>query len=141
MIQLRNVIAGISVFFSIATAHAGACSLAPLSIGPIAPGRINTFVGKTNGIEVRFINERTEGNIDVFPEPPLTIQNNTTNTTCTIDGGVWVRKSVFVSTDGAVLVTQEYSGSNDFLNFYDTHNCEKLHTIDVSNSAWEIHGW
>ncbi|MDD1622148.1 MAG: hypothetical protein LUQ11_11770, partial [Methylococcaceae bacterium] len=138
MFQLRQTIAIVFSILSLSIANAETCTLNALAINPIAPGQNDIFIGKSNLIELQFKNEKTEGIVEVFPEPPLTIKNQKLKTSCSIDGGIWVRKSVFISNNDSVIVTQEYSGSNDFLIFYNTENCKKIAEIDVSNSSFEI---
>lgn len=140
MFQIRQLVIGAFAILSVTIVNAGICILSPLPINPIAPERTDIYIGTSKLVEVQFRNEKTEGNVEVFPEPPLIVKNRKNNTTCSIDGGVWVRKSVFVSNNDSVVVTQEFSGSNDSLNFYDARTCKKINEIDVSNSTWEIRG-
>ncbi|WP_414674928.1 hypothetical protein [Limnobacter sp.] len=44
------------------------------------------------------------------------------------------RACVYVSRNASVLVTQEYSGSNDALSFYNTQTCQRVASVDVSKS-------
>ena len=138
MFQIRQLIIGTFAILSVTIVNAGTCTLSILPINPIAPERTDIFIGESKLIEVQFRNEKTEGNVEVFPESPFIVKNHKLNTTCFIDGGVWVRKSVFVSNNDSVVVTQEFSGSNDSLNFYDVRTCKKINEIDVSNSTWVI---
>lgn len=141
MYGYRSLVVGLFVLFSVfRLAVARECALTALPINPIAADRSDFFVGISGKLELRFVNDKTAGEVTVFPEPPLLITNLASKANCAIDGGVWVRKSVFVSQDNKVLVTQEFSGSNDFLIFYNTETCQKLYEIDVSNSNWSIHG-
>jgi hypothetical protein len=121
-----------------ALASGANCALTRVSIDPIDSNRTDLFVGKGKTIEVQFRNESTRPVVDVFPEPPLTVSNQASGRSCEIDGGVWVRKSVFLSPDEKILVVQEFSGSNDHLVFYDTNTCEKRREIDVSTAQWKI---
>lgn len=113
------------------------CTLTPLSIAPLA-GRNDVYVGHGRNISLEFRNEKNEGPVDVFPEPPLVIYHRPSGSTCAIEGGVWVRHSVFISADEKVIITLEFSGSNDSLNFYDTSTCGRFASIDVSGARWEI---
>jgi hypothetical protein len=117
---------------------ANACTFINLPITPLSPEKIDTFLGITEIIDVRFNNEKTEGNIEVFPDSPLIITNRKTNSACSIDGGVWVRKDIYVSDDSTVILAHEFSGSNDFLTFYDARDCKKIGEIDISNSVWRV---
>ena len=111
------------------------------AIEPAAAEPTDTYVGKTASLELRFHNDKTSGAVEVFPEPPLVVKHLPTQRECRIDdGGIWVRQHVYASTQGQVLVTHEYSGSNDQLVFYDTRTCAKLASIDVSNKTWAVDG-
>jgi hypothetical protein len=35
-------------------------------------------------------------------------------------------------------LAHEFSGSNDFLTFYDARDCKKIGEIDISNSVWRV---
>lgn len=122
------------------SAIAGHCALKPLPIVAAAPDRHDLFVGRSSLVELRFKSDKTEGEIDTFPEPPLVVRQVVSGKTCDIDGGIWVRKSVFISTADRVIVTHEFSGSNDSLNFYDAFTCEKLQEIGTSHATWHIKG-
>lgn len=122
----------------VSMSSADACTFSNLPINPISPDNTDIFLGASEIIDVRFNNEKTEGNVDVFPDSPLIITNKKTNSTCSIDGGVWVRKDVYVSDDGMVVLAHEFSGSNDFLSFYDTRSCRKIGGLDISDSTWRL---
>ena len=124
--------------FNADLAFTGNCALTRVLINPIESNRTDVFVGKGKTIEVQFRNESTRPVVDVFPEPPLTVNNQASGRSCDIDGGVWVRQSVYLSRDEKMLVVQEFSGSNDHLVFYDTNTCEKRSEIDVSMALWRI---
>ena len=127
------------VIFAIASiSSANACTFINLPINPISPEKIDTFLGESEVIDIKFNNEKTEGKIEVFPDSPLIVTNKKTNSTCSIDGGVWVRKDVYVSDDNTVIMAHEFSGSNDFLSFYATQSCKKIGEIDISNSMWTV---
>ncbi|MEW5757786.1 MAG: hypothetical protein AB1810_15970 [Pseudomonadota bacterium] len=111
-----------------------------IQIDPIQPSRLDVFVGKGNTIALEFHNENPNPAVDVFPEPPLTVRHIPSGHSCEIDGGVWVRRSVYLSADEATLLVQEYSGSNDHLVFYRTRSCKKIHEIEVSGALWKISG-
>lgn len=140
MLRLGQLIIGTLSIFSATVVYAGACTLSPLPINPVTSTHADTFIGQSQWVDVEFKNEKMQGDVETFPEPPLIIRNRKSNTTCSIDGGIWVRKSVFISQNADVVVTQEYSGSNDFLNFYNTATCKKMNEINVSNSTWKILG-
>ena len=118
-----------------------ACTLQPVTIEPAAAEPTDTYVGRTASLELRFHNDKKSGAVEVFPEPPLVVKRLPAGRECRIDdGGIWVRRHVYASVEGQVLVTHEYSGSNDQLVFYDTHTCGKRASIDVSNKTWAVEG-
>jgi len=114
------------------------CALTQVPINPIEPARNDIFVGKAATLELRFRNESARQGVDVFPEPPLTVHHSASGESCDIDGGIWVRRSVYLSADEKILLVQEFSGSNDQLVFYDTTTCKKRSEIDVSGARWKI---
>ncbi|MFZ6777152.1 hypothetical protein ACO0LD_10040 [Undibacterium sp. Ji83W] len=120
--------------------HAAGCQLHKLAVIPLTPGQYEIFHAKSKSVELRFHSESNDPEVDAFPEPPLQVLQLATNTQCEINSGIWVRKDVYLSQDEKVLVTHEYSGSNDFLMFYNTGSCAKLHELDVSASWWNISG-
>ena len=142
MIRVPGVVAIFFCFLLVVAAGANAndCKFVRVEINPIAPGRTDIFIGRTEQIEVRFDNDKTDGTIEVFPEPPMTVISRRSKTKCFIDGGVWVRNSVYASDNNEILMTHEFSGSNDSLNFYNVQTCQRINQIDVSNSTWEIQG-
>lgn len=118
-----------------------ACALQPVAIEPAAAEPTDIYIGRTSMLEVRFHNDKTIGPVDVFPEPPMTVQRPSSPASCRVnDGGIWVRRHVFASTDGSMLVTHEYSGSNDELAFYDTRTCGKRASVDLSITTWRMEG-
>ncbi len=114
------------------------CSFSRLSVDPVDPTTKEHFIGKGRNIEVLFRNESKNQVVDVFPEPPMTIRNRVSGLSCEIDGGIWVRRSVYLSNDEKTLIVQEYSGCNGFLVFYDTGTCKKVDELDVSHGHWKI---
>lgn len=118
-----------------------ACSLQAVPIQAATDEPADTYVGRTAVLEVRFHNDKRVGPIDVFPEPPLVVKRLDSQTECTIqEGGIWVRRHVWASVGGDTLVTHEYSGSNDALVFYDTRNCARTATVDLSGRRWTVTG-
>ncbi len=136
----RSSLAALLTALSMVGATAGSCKLKPLPIHAAAPDRKDLFIGRSSLVELQFKNDKTEGEIDTFPERPLVVRQVTSGKTCEVDGGVWVRKSVFISTADRVIVTHEFSGANDSLNFYDAFTCEKLQEIDTSKATWTVNG-
>ena len=116
------------------------CTLVHVPVDPLEPTRKDIFLGKGKTVELRFHNENMDREVDVFPEPPLTVFRPASGQTCEIEGGVWVRRSVYLSTDDNTLLVQEFSGSNDSLVLYDTASCNKRSTIDVSGARWKLSG-
>ncbi len=125
-------------------AHADSCRFENIEVKPMLAGKYDVFQAKTRHLDIRCSSTANDAHVDAFPEPPLQIINSktstdtSTNTQCAINGGIWVRKDVFVSQDEHILITHEYSGSNDFLMFYKTDDCSKVQEIDVSYAHWKI---
>jgi hypothetical protein len=109
-----------------------------LNIAPSSPDSTKDFVGGHGRVKVHFQNYNGRADVEVFPEPPLTIQAGEGR--CEVDGGVWVRSSVHLSSSGRVLMVQEYSGSSDELVFYSTQSCKEELRIDVSGAKWTMSG-
>lgn len=120
--------------------HATSCKLDNIPVIPLKPGQYETFHARAKSVELRFHSDSNTPDVDVFPEPPLQVLQLASNAQCEIEGGIWVRKDVFLSQDEQILVTHEYSGSNDYLMFYKTASCAKLHELDVSEAKWQIAG-
>lgn len=136
MFQKLKLVAILFAIFSVSSASA--CAFINIPINPISPEKIDTFLGSSENIEIRFDNEKLDGSIEVFPDSSLNVTNKRENTSCSVEGGVWVRKDVYVSDDNGTVLAHEFSGSNDFLNFYDTRRCGKIGSIDISNSTWKL---
>ncbi|MFZ6654850.1 hypothetical protein [Undibacterium sp. TJN19] len=140
MQNIKKVLLPALLFLCLGNSHAASCSLKNLLVKPVTPGKKDVFHGETSGVEIRFTSLADDAEVDVFPEPPLLITQKQTNRQCEINGGIWVRKDVYLSQNEQVLVTHEYSGSNDFLMFYKTSDCSKIQEIDISYAKWKIHG-
>ena len=125
---------------AISCTAADTCSFSKIDINPLDRKINDTYYGTLDFLEVRFNNERYDGEVSVFPEPPLVVINNKRKTRCTIDGGIWVRNSVFASGDKSTIATLEFSGSNEHLRFYNTVSCEKTAEVDLSNARWKLEG-
>lgn len=137
----RPAVTGTAIFLLLSSplfAHEKAVK--HVQVNPVSADRSDVFVGRGESVLVEFVNESGNREVTVFPEPPITVTHNLTGTRCTIDGGVWVRDAVFLCHDEKVLIMQEFSGSNDFLTFYDTNSCAKLRSIDISNLEWGFVG-
>ncbi|MBC3911186.1 hypothetical protein [Undibacterium umbellatum] len=120
--------------------HAASCKLESIPVTPLKPGQYETFHAKAKSVELRFHSDANNPEVDAFPEPPLQVLHSANQSQCGINSGIWVRKDVYLSQDEQVLVTHEFSGSNDFLMFYKTGDCSKLHELNVSASRWKITG-
>lgn len=116
------------------------CALNRVAINPIGPGRTDVFVGRTDTLELRFQSERDDPAVEVFPEPPLVVKHIKSGTQCAIDGGIWVRRSVYIDTQDRLLLTEEYSGANAFLKLYDPATCRRIAVIDIAHSTWTVDG-
>jgi hypothetical protein len=117
-----------------------ACELAHITIQPEKAENGEMYSGQSNGVRVSFHNYRTTGAVTAFPEPPMVITTLKSGAHCDVDGGIWSRNGVYVSSDGKVLVTDEYSGSYDGLVFRDVNTCKKINELDVSEAHWSIQG-
>lgn len=115
-----------------------ACAMAPLPVDPVDASRRDVYAGKGKAVEVSFRNLSERAEVDVFPEPPMTLRRLRSGRVCEVDGGAWARRSLHLSTDERVLLVQEYSGSNDRLVFYDTATCKRRAEIDVSGAQWSV---
>lgn len=112
------------------------CQLQAVAIMPVAAEHDPLYLGRSGEIELRFINEKKQGAVEVFPEPPLTVVQQ--GMQCDINGGIWRRDAVWLGAQGKTLVTVEYSGSNQQFMFYHAASCRVIGTLDVSNAKWEI---
>ena len=119
-------------------AGASTCSFTKIDINAADTHKNDIFSGSSGHIEIRLNSEMNDSLVELFPEPPLTIINKKTQTQCNINGGVWVRNSVFVSSNRSTLATYEFSGSSGSLNFYDTTTCKMIATVDTSDYTWEL---
>ena len=137
---LGLLLTSLAGFSSCAEGSPRDCALKNLAIEPLNPGRTDKFAGSGKDVRVEFTNYRTRTPVRVFPEPPLTVRHVPANTSCNIDGGVWARDSVFLSSDEALLLVLEFSGDSNELVAYDTNSCRKLTTVDVSNARWLVKG-
>lgn len=130
--------AGLALVF----AAASACPTVGFTPLPIGQGSTaDQYVGHGRHLEVLFTHEGQAGEVDVFPEPPLVIKQRKDGKQCKIEeGGIWVRKSVFLDASEQHLLVHEYSGSNDSLVIYRTSDCKTIKTIDVSGLRWQVEG-
>lgn len=129
----------IATLLNLALSSAYACTFNKLDITPLNQEGDTVYIGKSDSIEIRFNNEKTDGSVEVFPEVPLTIINHKTNMQCEIkDGGIWVRDTVFLSDDKKMLLTREYSGSNSSLVFHNMNTCKKEAEISLPTLNWSL---
>src|SRR5262249_3297072 len=91
------------------------CGLEGLVIAPIEDTKLEWYIGRGKLIEIRFHNDRIGQDVEAFPEPPLKVSRADAKSACEIDGGIWVRDSVYLSADESSLLVHEYSGSSDTL--------------------------
>lgn len=118
-----------------------ACTLAKVEIKPLTVENGETYVGQSGEVELKFHNDVQGRAVTVFPEPPLAVHRAQPASDCSIeDGGVWSRDGVWLTPDGATLVTTESSGSYQGLVFHDTRSCAKVGEVDVSGSTWSVEG-
>jgi hypothetical protein len=93
------------------------------------------FVGETKTLELHFFTytygEQHASEIDGFTEIPVTITNRKTFRSCAIDGGIWVRKEIYLSADERILILGEHSGSYGGLTAYDTQTCREIRRMGI----------
>ena len=117
------------------------CSFKRLVIAPITPGHSEIYPGDARTLRIRFHNYTQSDTVTAFPEPPLEIIQLRTQKQCSItEGGIWVRDSIFLSSDERLLMSLEYSGESNHLLIYDTASCGRVGDIDVSGAAWLLKG-
>jgi len=101
------------------------CSFQRLEILPTDRIDFARFVGRGNKILIDFKADFGK-ETDVFPDPP-SIVNRSTNKSCNIEeGGIWLRRHVYVTADESRLLSSQYSGSWEALVVYDTGTCARL---------------
>ena len=130
--------AGSALILLAALAQAAPCTLHPVAVNPVAPGRHDAFAAVGHTLRVEFRNDTGQDDVRVFPESPLTIRHLRSRRSCTIQGGVWDRDSVFLSNDERVLVVLEFSGESNHLISYSTATCRKRGDLDVSGGRWAV---
>lgn len=121
-----------------AQAAGASCGYTALDVKAPDAARISPYVGQGQRIEVQFDNESTDAQIETFPESNLKIRRRDSKAVCEVDGGIWVRSAVYASRSERVLAAKHFSGSNEFLGFYDTRTCAVKTQIDVSGRAWRL---
>ncbi len=132
MSRALKMIASIFSALAISAANASDCQFVPIVVYPASPEPAESFGGQAGLIELKFQNDISAVAPDAFPESPLVVKNHQSNTTCSIEGGIWVRHFIYASRDSRILATKEYSGSNESLFFYDTKTCARVGEIDLS---------
>ena len=112
------------------------------ALSPTTPDSPRIFAGEGSKIEVRFrtYSEAQSADIDSFPEPPVTVLNATEKTRCTIGGGNWARKDIYLSADERYLILGEFNAASDALVSYDTKTCREIKRLDVSGKRWDLQG-
>jgi hypothetical protein len=119
-------------------AHALSCNYRALAIEPTSATRAELYKGSGKSVEVSFKNEEFEKPVEAFPESSMKLRRLDSGSQCEIDGGIWTRNAVFLSSDERMVIAKEFSGSNEQLSFYDTKSCALKAKIDVSNRAWKV---
>lgn len=118
-------------------APATTCGWKSLSIHAEQPEKRDQYVGRGFRVELRLPNERVDVDPDVFPEAPVVVSQISNGNSCQLpEGGIRVRKSIYLNSDESALLMLEYSGSNEWLAMYDTVSCLQILEIDVSGSMW-----
>jgi hypothetical protein len=114
----------------------GACRLLPIEI--VAGPDAGQFTGRFGAFESVFRGDRADPGVDLFPEPPLTLRSVASGASCDIDGGVWVRRAMWGDDRHAMLLVQEFSGSDDRLVFHDARTCARVAELDVAGARWRV---
>lgn len=115
-----------------------ACAIRNVRIDPLPAGQFQTYAGQTATLEIRLSSARSERETDNFAEPPLRLRHRESGGSCDIYGGIWPRNGIYLDQSERTLITVEYSGSGESLNFYDTANCKRLKQLDVSGKTWSF---
>jgi len=104
-------------------------------------GQPKKFIADGKHISVIFQSHSDANAVDVFPEPPIAINDKIKNTSCKIvEGGVWSREEVYFSSDEDYILMGEHSGSGRDLVSYDTSTCLKVKRVDMSGMRWHVEG-
>ncbi len=101
------------------------CAFRRLEILPTDQIDFTRFAGRGNNIGIEFKADFGR-ETDVFPDPPAVV-NRSTNKSCNIEeGGIWLRRQVYITADESHLLSDQYSGSWEVLVVYDTGTCARL---------------
>lgn len=101
------------------------CTFQRLEILPTDPVNFERFSGRGHRVFIEFKADFGR-ETDVFPEPP-TVVNRSTNKSCNVEeGGIWLRRQVYITPDESRLLSNQYSGSWEALVVYDTNTCARL---------------
>jgi hypothetical protein len=119
-------------------AHAVSCSYRALAIEPTSVVRAEIYKGSGKNTEVSFKNEEFAKPVETFPESSMKLRRLDSGAQCEVEGGIWTRNAVYLSSDERMVIAKEFSGSNEQLSFYDTKSCGLKGKIDVSNRAWKV---
>jgi hypothetical protein len=119
-------------------AEARTCTFNALAIEPTSATRAEQYKGAGKKIEVLFHNEQFDRPVKTFPESSMKIRRADKSAQCEIDGGIWTRNAVFLSSDESAVIAKEFSGSNEQLSIYDAKTCALKQKIDVSGGAWKL---
>jgi len=139
-LKCRVIVAYCVFLVSASYGLAAECAFKRVPIELLDPSSRAVYSGKAKTVELRFSNFRANDPVDVFPESPLRLTHLGLNSTCEIDGGIWIRAHVYLSRDEKTLLTREYSGNNEQLMFYATSNCRKLAEVDVTDARFLLQG-
>jgi hypothetical protein len=128
----RTLLLGLALLTTTVQADCGYRALA------IEPETSALYVGAGERVRVEFDNYRLDGEVDSFPEPPLRISQN--GVSCKVDGGIWLRKGVYLDVAERHLLVQSFSGSGGELTVYDTASCAELARIELPEASWAVQG-
>jgi hypothetical protein len=116
------------------------CDLRLIDVEPTNPGDYRTYSGRGKVIELVFVNDRPGKPADVFPEPAIILKNITTGEKCQIEGGIWIKDRVYLTSDEKVAGLGCYSGSSVRLQLYDTETCHMIASTGKGYSDFSFTG-
>ncbi|UUY08174.1 hypothetical protein LRS11_20620 [Pseudomonas sp. J452] len=114
------------------------CAYQPLAIEPRGAEYAALYGGAGERVQVEFHNFKREGEVDSFPEPPMVLRQGPAS--CSVEGGIWLRRAVFLDRREQRLLVQSFSGSSSELLVYDTRTCTELARLELPEASWALEG-
>lgn len=109
-----------------------ACELRRIDVKPARGKSFESYVGKADGVEVRWTNPSPDHDVDLFDEPPLKWWDRRAGRRCQLPGGLWARDGIYFAPGRSVLALLTVSGSTSRLEFFRSGDCGRSAQIDVS---------